>query len=733
MREPRSLSPPGSPAHYLPVPSATYHTAWYGPEEAEESFVPLAHYLWILKRQGWKILGFVAASLVCTFVVSKRLTPIYESTVTIDIDRRMPTGVIGQESQVSAVNDADQFLATQVKLVQSDSVIRPVVQQYRLREAEEQRAQVPPELQARARETPVVLKNLSVRRPPSTFLLLVSYRSADPDLAANVANGIARSYLEHTYEIRYRATASLSTFMEKQLEELRAKMERSGAALAEFEKDLSVVNPDQKTSVLSARLLQLNSDYTTAETERVKKEAVWNSARTGTIESLQVSGQADSLQRIRERLNEASQKFAEIKSHQGPNHPDYRKAAAEVAEVENQFQEARENIARRVETDYREALNREAMLRKAVAQTKAEFDQLNARSYEYQNLKHEAEADKGLYEELMRKIKEAGINAGFQNSSIRIADPARPDLIPISPNIRLNLILAFLFSTLLSVGAALLTDVMDNTIRDPEQARVMLGAEVMGTLPMVKPWRGKLVKAGESAEPGWTTTELNRSELSVVRESSGFQEAVRTLRNSILLTTFDRPVKNLMVTSSAPAEGKTTIAVHLAIAHAQQKHQTLLIDGDLRRPSVHAHFGSKPESGLDHALMNGLEWRDKLLRPTGVPGLHVLPAGPSSRRCADLIGAALKRILTEAETEYDLVIVDAPPVPGFPEPLQMATVVDGVVLVTIAGETNRKAVKSTLGTLRRLRANVLGLVLNKMTADISDGYYYDGYYGKYYK
>ena len=131
--------------------------------------------------------------------------------------------------------------------------------------------------------------------------------------------------------------------------------------------------------------------------------------------------------------------------------------------------------------------------------------------------------------------------------------------------------------------------------------------------------------------------------------------------------------------------------------------------------------------------MNGLCWRDKLIQPEAVPGLYVLPAGPSSRRCADLIGANLKHILEQAEAEYDLVIVDAPPILGFPEPLQMAAAVDGVVMVAVAGETHRKAIESALATLRRVRANVLGLVLNEITSNTSDGYYYHGYYGKYYK
>jgi succinoglycan biosynthesis transport protein ExoP len=721
----------------LPAPNQTVQPSWYGydVEPPEQKAVPLAHYLWILRRHRWKIIAFVFACVTATLIVSARLTPIYESTVTVDIDRQMASAIIGQEATRAPMNDADQFLATQVKLIQSDSVLRPVAQRYHLVNVERDASDITPEKTTEAEdEAPILLKKLKVTRPPNTYLLLVSYRSSDPHLAANVANAVARSYVEHTYNIRFRSSASLADFMEKQLEELKAKMERSSAALAQFERELNVINPEEKTSILSARLLQLNTEYTNAQTDRVRKESAWSSVQSGTLESAQVSTQGENLKTISAKLDEARQKFADVKTHYGPNHPEYRKAAVQVDEVERQLQQSRKNAAQRVEVEYRESLDREAMLRKAVAETKAEFDHLNTRSFEYQALKREADADKTLYEELVRKIKEAGINAGFQNSSIRIADPARAAVKPVFPDLKLNVLLAFLFSTLLSVGFAVLSDVLDSSVRDPEQISNLFQMDVMGSLPLVKTWRRSLTSAvtGEA-----NTTALARPDENPQadgeRSVSTFEEAVRTLRNSILLGTFDRQLKSLMITSATPAEGKTTTAVHLAIAHAQQKHKTLLIDCDLRRPGVHTKLGINPETGLAAVLQNGMQWRDKLLRLPDLPDLDILPTGFSSRRGADLIGRRLPEILEDAAREYDLVVVDSPPILGFPEPLQMAASVDGVVMVAKAGETNRKAVGSAINTLQRVRANIVGLVLNSVTSDMSDSYRYYGYYGKYYR
>jgi succinoglycan biosynthesis transport protein ExoP len=697
--------------------------------EPAPTSIPLAHYWWILRRHGWKILAGIAFTVLSTLIVSLRLTPIYESTVTIDIDRRMPIGVLGQDSMQSFNNDADQFLATQVKLIQSDSVLRPVVEKYHLREMEKDALEEPVDNTATSLEAPVILKPLRVVRPPNTYILLVSYRSTHRQLAADVANEIALSYLAHTYRIRYKATAGLSDFMERQLEELKAQMEKSSMALSSFERELNVINPEEKTSILSARLLQLNTEYTNAQADRVRKEAAYSSIKDNSLAAAQVSTQGEALKKLTENLNEAEQKFAEVETHYGINHPEYKKAQTRVNEVKSQIEGTRSSIGERVGIEYREAGNREAMLEKAVKETKAEFDRLNARSFEYQTLKREAESDKKLYEELVRKIKEAGINASFQNSSIRVADTARPGLRPVFPRTYLNVLIAFLLSTLIGLGAAVVADLMDTTVRDPEQVSRTLNTQVIGSLPAVKNWKRGVTSL---ARPELEMTLAHRNGRNSNDGTGTYEEAIRTLRNSILLTDFDRRLRSVLLTSASPSEGKSTVAAHLAATHAEQFHRTLLIDADLRRPSAHKFFHLSNRVGLSDVLLGEVAWRDVLVRPNDALDLHVLPAGPPTRRAADLVGRGLGKLLEEVSQEFDFVILDAPPLLGFAEPLQMATAVDGVIIVTRAGQTSRKGVASVLSTLTRLRANVIGVVLNEVHRNISESYYYYGYYGRYY-
>ena len=732
----------------------------YPEYEQEEPSVPLSHYLWVIRRHRWKILGFIAICMLITLVVSLRLQPIYEATAKVDIDRRAPSGVIGQEaSQIAASNDADQFIATQIELIQSDSVLRPVAMQFNLLKREKQLDRLAAEKAQRRANAPVLLNKLKIVRPPNTYVLRINYRSPDPQLAADVANAVAQSYLEHTFDIRIRSSSALSSFMEKQLEELKSKMERSGMALAQFERELNVINPEEKTNILSARLLQLNTEYTTAQGDRVRKEAAYNSMKSGSLAAAQVSTQGESLSKLADRLNEAKQHLADVASIYGPNHAENRKAANQLAEVQRQFEEMRNNTAQRIETDYRQSVNREQMLLKSVAETKAEYDHLNSRSFEYQQVKREAEADKKLYDDLVRRIKEAGINAGFQNSAIRIADSARPPDMPVFPNKNLNLLLAFLISSALGIGGAILSDFLDNTVRDPEQASRMLDTDVIGTLPAVKDMIRLIAPGPETIIPvngngnghgpanGLVKAAANGNGKPVIapllkaakekgsygyKGITSYEESIRTLRNSIMLSDFDARLKSLLVTSASPGEGKSTTAIYLAIANSEQGKKTLIIDADLRRPSVHKKLGLPGGIGLSNVLLGEMHWKETIVKAEGWKNLDIIPSGPSSRRASDLIGPMMIDVLDEAGREYDLIIVDAPPLLGFAEAMQIATATDGVVVLSRAGQTSRKAVATVLTTLHRLRANVIGLVLNEVKKEMSESYYYYGYYRKYY-
>jgi capsular exopolysaccharide synthesis family protein len=693
---------------------------------AEDIALPLSHYLWILRRRAWTVACVVVCAVGATALVSLRMTPLYDSTATLYVDRQEARGVVGQDSQVSnsAGEDTETLLASQVGLILSDSVVRPVVRKYNLLDKE---GQVRGEAErSRAEHAPIMLKRLQVTRPPNTLLLQIRYRSDDPQLAADVANGVASSYIEHAYRIRIQSAANLSRFMERQIEELRAKMEGSSARLAQFERDLNVINPEEKTTILSARLLQLNEEYGRAQADRVVSESAYEATRGGTLEAAQVSPQGAPLRGLIDRLNEARQKFAEAKEHLGANHPDFRKIQAALQELQAEVDATRQSTMRRVEVEYEQSLERERKLLGSLNETKAEYDKMNARSFEYQRAKREADADRNLYEELVRKIREAGINAGVQNNAVRIADPARPAWKPVFPKLYLNLLLALLGSVLLGIAAVILSDALDTTVRDPDQAVRTFQTNVIGVLPAVRNRKDLVIRPlAESPH--------REVHLTAVREqrAAAFGEAIRTVRNSVRLTDFEHRVKCLFITSATVGEGKSTTASHFAMAHADQGYRTLLIDCDLRRPTQHKLHGVPLGVGLSNALNGDVAWRDTIVRTPECLSRQLMTAGPPNSRSIGQLGSILPGMLAEISQEYDLVVLDGPPLLGFAESLQLASTTDGVLVVTRAGETDRKAVAAALRSLAHLRANVIGLVLNQVRRNQIPRCYY-GYYGSYY-
>jgi len=683
----------------------------------------LPQYFASLRRHWLRIVVLCIASVLAAYIISKRITPVYESTASLEIDRQNPAGLIGHDAAPSFINDSDQYIDTQIRIIQQDSVLRPVAEQFGLISQAQDDALAP-----------VHLKHLRVVRPPNTYLLQISYRSGDPVLAADVANAIAQSYLQYTFRSRLADSKGHTEFMEHQLDELRATMEKSSAAVTAFERELGVVDADEKTNILSARLMQLNTEYTNAQADRIKKEAEFTGLKEGSVSAAEASDQGDGLKRLNDQLHEAEQKFSDVKQHFGPRHPEYLRQAALISELRSQIQNTVESVTNRARVTFQDASNRENILRQELSDAKNAYDKLNAQSFQYQTLKMEAQDNRKLYDDLEQRIKEAGINANFENSSTHISDQARPPERPLYPKIPLNLSLAFGFSLMFGIAGAILYDVVNDKVKGATEIPENFGVEVLGMIPAVREPARLLLKRAPSPRSiggGIQTTDTcvarpQETEASLTLpgyHGNHYEEAIRRLWSSFKLSNATANFHSLMITSAMPGEGKTTVSIQLALANARHDLKTLLIDADLRRPSTHRTLGLSMAPGLADVLGSTADWKT-FVRPSALnPNLHVLTAGAARDGSLERLGRALPEIVSLAEREFDLIIVDSPPLLAFAEPLHMATAVDGVMVIACADKTSRTALYSVLRTLQRLRSNVVGITLNRMTGGEHTGYY----------
>ncbi len=685
---------------------------------------PLTFYAAIVRRH-WEMIAVLSIALTALVALACALAPpINVGSALIAIDRQAVPETVGS-GQVMTTGD-DQFMATQQGLLQADTILRPVAEHYNLLEREHQLRRYlfwhySREKEAAIRNAPIVLKHLKVDRNPNTYLLTITYRDTNPQVAADVANAIADSYLREIFETRTKEAGRLTSSMERQLIDLKQKMESTHNALMVYQRDLGTADPEQKTSVLVARLQALNTENSVAEADRIAKEAVYREAKDGSLPEVEVSAQSNDLSKDVEKLQVAKANLALVGATYGDQHPEYRKAAAQVEEASAALDESRRNVATRIDVDYHQTLVRERMLSAAVAETKQQVDDLTSQSFDYLQLKHEADAAERVYEDLFAKIKQSGINSELQNNIIRLADSARPAAKPIFPNWPLIVGCCMAFFSLACAAYFVSAELTDVTAKEIEPMEEALGVSVVCALPQVTDMHLRLALGSEGmrfAASRWRTM-----------QGGFFDEGIRHLRGYLMLSTQAHVPKSVLVTSAFPGEGKSTLALSLAMANAEQGKRTLLIDGDLRQPAIERMVRLDPDAGLAAVLAQTIPWRTATRAVSARPNLFVLGSGLPLPMALALIGPQMRGILAQATKEFDLVVLDSPPLLGCAETLELAAATDVTVLAVRSGHTPMKAVGTAVETLRRVNVPIAGIVLNE-SAIVTDATYkaYARYY-----
>jgi polysaccharide biosynthesis transport protein len=665
---------------------------------------PITYYAGVVRHNLKKVLLVSGALTILTIVICACMPQVNSASATIAVDRQSRPESVGDDRTLTTGDD--QYMATQLNLVQQDNVLRPVVEKYHLLDREHQLSRYifwrySPEKEKAIRESPIKLKHLKVQREPNTYILTITYKDRDPEIAAAVANGIADSYLNRIFDNRVKEAGRLTSSMEQQLVDLKQKMQTSHEALLRYQKQLGTADPDQKTSILVAKLQALNADYSAAEGDRITKESVYKAAQKGHLPS----AQATELEKEVEAANAARANLALIASTYGDQHPEYRKAEAEVHDAEQTIALNEQRIAQRTGTDYRQALAREQMLSQAVTGTKQEVDDLTARSFEYSQLKHEADAAEHVYEDLFAKIKQAGINSELDNNVIRLADAARVPAKPIFPNWTMIAPLSLILFGLACSAYFVSRDITDASAKDPLQIQKALGVRVICTLPAVSVKTLRLVHPNSSVR--------SFDGLGPSLDGGFFFEGVRHLRSYMTLSPDANGRKSILVTSALPGEGKSTIALSLAVAQAEQGRRTLLIDADLRQSALERMVHLERQPGISD-FVTGKRSLDGLFRQVpGMPNLYLLGAGTAMPLPLSLIGGRINEILSEAEKEFDAIIVDSPPLLGCAETIDLAVATDATLIAARSGKTSMESLHALVETLRRVDVRVAGVILNQ--------------------
>ena len=694
---------------------------------------------WDIARRRWGLTAVTALVVVTlTAIYTFKSKPVYRATAQVGIESETP--------QLQTLNSLYQnlptdeaFLRTQVKVLQSDNLAFETVQQLELASnpAFLPRPSGSKTLDQTSRQGQGILLSrfqgaLSVSLSPNTHVVEVSFESTDPDLAAQIANALVKNYIEYNFHEKYDATRQATGWMEQQLDELKANVEKSQRALVTYERANAIVNVNDKQNVVEQRLSDLSKDLTAAESDLAQKESLYNLVRSNPSRVALIA-QNELLQRLEEKYADLETRYTEARAASSPNYPKVVNLEKQVEEMQSLIDQERRRTVERTERDYKAAVGRVKLLQAAVAQQKAEVGELNQLLIQHNILKHDFESNQQLYENLLQHLKDATVSAGLRATNINVVDPARPPAFPIRPRKAVNIAIGLIVGLLLGITLAVAQEGLQRrTIKTVEDVERLADLPALGLIPLAASAH-KRSYALTKAKP--TNGSRNGSVACIVstEPASPVAESYRALQTSILFSS-NPPPRTILVTSPGPGEGKTSTAVNLATVLAEGGRRVVLVDADMRRPGVSQTFALLKSKGLSGVLTGAYPLDEAIMTVESIPSLRVLPAGPHTPNPASLLSTSDKEALLQRLSEtFDYVVVDSPPVLLVTDATILSSIVDGVILIVESGATGPASLVRAFRTLDTAGARLLGVAVNKFDFQTS-GYYYSHYndYGYYY-
>jgi capsular exopolysaccharide synthesis family protein len=699
-----------------------------------ETTSPVSFYWGMLVKGLWQILtvALVMTTLVAIFTFKQQ--PVYRAAGRVEIEAETPQ-IRSLTDLYGSIPSDDSFLETQVNVLQSENLAWQTIQGLRLGgsggSAGGPAAAGGADSTGAAQNKLVAgfLDSLKVERVKGSRILQVNFEDTDPGRAARVVNALIKNYIEYNFRKQYDATRQATSWMEQQLDELKAKVEKSQQALVDYQRQNSIVNLSEKETVGEQRLSDLSKELTAAQGDRLQKESQYQVAQTADA-PMAILAQDELLQTLNEKSAELQTQYAEARAQYGPNFPKVLRLQEQRDEVQRLIERERQRIVERMRNDYLAARNREKLLMGEVARAKADVERLNQLMIQHNILKREFDTNTQLYDNLLQRLKDAAVTAGLRATNIHVVDQATTPQSPVRPRKTLNLSFGLLAGLLLGIAIVFVQEALDISVKNAEEVEKLTGTAALAVIPAAYATGSRKFFKGGAAKK---QPQQEGVGLTLIHEpASVMAESYRSLRTSILLSTSPRPPQTLLVTSAHPKEGKTSTSLNLAFAFAQRGDRVLLIEADMRRPDIASKLGLSNHKGLS-SFLSGAHSLDEVMHTIkSAANLRVICAGPRPPNPADLLSSpTMEKTLQDLRQRFDHLIVDTPPVLLVTDATALSPWVDGVVLVVESGVTARGALIRTQRILENAGARILGVVLNKMTAQ-RDGYYGSYYHSRYY-
>jgi polysaccharide biosynthesis transport protein len=701
------------------------------PEEVDD-IIDLREYWNVLVRRKWTVFITLMILLLATLIATAMMTPVYRATTVVQIER--DSGKVLEYQNVTAEEavSAKDFYQTQYQLLQSETLARRVIDQLGLQESStlnsieesgflstlkdnikgllsdgEPEGELPPDLES------LFLENLTVAPVKKSRLVRLHYDSPDPEESALVVNNLASAFVDMNLERRFEASTYATGFLEERIKQVRADLEDSERILVEYSQGRGIINEEDKLGILMEKLREMNRALVAVEAARYGEESKYQEMLTATDSSMAEMLDSPVIQSLKQQKADLQSRYKESLKIYKPDYPAMLQLQEKITEVDAEISREIENIRASIRVGYQAKLREEGKLTESIERTRKEILHLQSNSTDFSTLKREVDTNRELYDGLLQRMKEVGVSAGVSNNNISIVDAAKVPRRKFKPSLSTNLAIALALGLFGGVLLAFLFESLDDTIKSGGELEKLVGKPVLGIIPRVDP---RTLAADD--ELGTYSHQF---------PTSAFAEAYRSMRTALTFSTSEGAPKVLHFTSSSAGEGKTTTAVNIAINFTQTGSSVLLIDADLRNPSLHKVFSLPNNKGLTNYLASG-DHPANVTKTTAIKGLFVITSGPVPPNPAELLsGGKMVDLASLAAKRFDYVIVDSPPVLGLADSIILADVAQITLLVVSANSTRSGALEASLKRLCHSRANILGSVLTKLDLNKSS-YGYDYHY-----